>query len=305
MKLRFASITFATLASAAGSAAADGVRAQLICGILNADRSGVAVLVPTPDERKLTEDIHCVVHLDGDVKDLRVDVTTDQMASAFYGPIDAGQDFEFSLSPGDGARGEAHYRTCSTFTIRAVISRQDLEPVWEQALVVRQRCAAAAPVKQAPPPPEPASGGVRFENGAGPQLADPAARAIAQEYAAMVQDNDVPFLAANFPKGGRTVKKIFGRGTKKIAKYRADQSLEQQLVIWPSLCTYWNGGFECGADEDPPRTWNAWAVWQKSKNEFWLYHSSSPYGEFPALVFKKKGKTWRWTGMAMYATGEP
>ena len=134
---------------------------------------------------------------------------------------------------------------------------------------------------------------VRFENGAGPQLADPEARRIAEEYAAMVQDNDVPFFAANFPKGGTTFRK------KKIKAYRPDRSLEQQLGGWPGLCTMWNGGSAC------VETWQQWGTWQKSKNEFWLYHLSSPYGEFPALVFKKKGKAWRWAGMAMYATGEP
>lgn len=283
MVLRIAAL--AAVLGVAAPADADTVKAQILCGVIKNGK--VVTVVPTSDGRKLDDPIRCAVHLDqGSGNDLTARVWAGSDGSKQKGSISTGTDFEASLEPVHNVAMD-QYAPCTNFTIFAEVARGD-DTLWHDEIKVVQSCTPtdgglggnSATGGQAP----------AWVSGNGPGLADPIANEIAQQYAENIQLEDMSFFAGVWPKGGTTIKK------KKIKAFKIGADLKTQLGTW----------FEPYCEEGAACTWGTWEAWQKNKKEFWLYATyGSGYGAFPALVFKKKGKTWKWSGVTVYDTGEP
>jgi len=291
-------LRLAVLAAVLGMAApahADPVKAKILCGVIKNGK--VVTVVPTSDGRKLDDPISCAVHLDkGGGSDMTAYVWAGSDGTKHKGAISTGTDFEVSLEPVHNVAMD-QYAPCTNFTIFADITSGD-ETVWHDEIKVTQSCTPTdgglggdSGSGQDPPGIGGYDGpGPAWSNGNGPALADPLANAIAQQFAENIQLEDMSFFAGVWPKGGTTIKK------KKIKAFKMGADLKTQLGTW----------FEQYCEEGAACTWGTWEAWQKNKKEFWLYATyGSGYGAFPALVFKKKGKTWKWSGVTVYDTGEP
>jgi hypothetical protein len=298
MMLRLAALT--AVLGFAVPAQADTVKAQILCGIIK--KGKVVTTIPTSDGRKLDDPISCAVHVDQGSGDLMAYVWAGEDGDKHKGAISSGNDLEVSLEPVHNV-AMSQYAPCTNFTIYADIAR-DGETVWHDEIKVVQSCTPDCPdgcVNDKPggdsQPDPPAIGGYDGPApvwvGGKPSLADPIANEIAMQFAENVQLEDMSFFAGVWPKGGTTVKK------KKIKAFKIGADLKDQLGVWPQyFCFDEEAHTDC--------SWGEWDTSQRSKKEFWIYAATgSGYGKFPAFVFKKKGKTWKWSGMAMYDVGPP
>jgi len=273
------------------------IKAKILCGVVKDGK--VATVVPTKDKRKLADPISCAVHLDQDSKagetwNVHVFVEDGDPEShpAHDGPISrtgkVATDFETVLQPSSDANRQDFW-PCRQFQIRAMISNE-AGPLWWNDMMVDQTCP-----KPVVPPPNAAS--IHWTENARSSLPDDAARDAALAWAAAYERNDDDWFHASFPKAGMSIPGS-GKLTWKGMQNAGAQPQDIFKIVPGGACKDEEARTDCA--------WGNWDTLKKGKSEFWLFNSSqSGYGSFPAAVFKKVGKTWTWTAMKTYDTGEP
>ena len=301
---------------AAGPVAYAGkVSAQVLCGVI-ADGK-VAVVVPTPDKRKLDQPISCAIHVDGAPAGTTLIAkmfTSAEGAMKHAGPITPDKDFEQVLQAADD------YLSCSDFVITARVTNDDDKVLWESKLAVKQACPAGGSGKAAPPPPPPpkpaapppsnpvpaddsgiVDGDPEWAEGEIERAPADAREAIGEWTGSYGPMNHV--FWESFPAGGVKVgKQTITRKNLGTLSEKAG-SPYQLLQIMPRFgCKN-----ESNAGTNPDGChWGRWFSAVLSKTEVWVYNNDGHYyGPWPAAVFKKSGGKWVWTAVKQYDQGEP
>lgn len=290
----------AALVAVPTAARADKLTAEALCGIVV--NGEVATVVPAPDHRKLDKPISCAIHLtsgSADAASISVLVGGEEGASSFD-VLPKGEDHEATLAPGND------YPTCKDFVILARLYKNK-KPVWEKKLAVTQACAAAAPppvAKAQPPAPtadEDTDG--TWADGELDRLPKDA-REVLGEWVGTYAAQDHRFIES-WPKSGVKFK----------GKLVTFNNMDKTLPLPPEPnndLIHAIGIVPAARCQDPEQTtgchWGRWRAFvnPKKKTEITVYSDNdSGYGTFATAVFTKRGKTWVWTAIGSYDTGEP
>lgn len=301
MRKSLAFVASATLAAVPTVARADKPTAEALCGVITDGK--VETVVPTPDKRKLDKVIACAIHVKtGAAEAASISVLVDgKEGASSFDVLPKGEDHEATLSPG------SDYPTCKDFVIVARLYK-DKQPVWEKKMPVVQACppgaAATKPTppasKPAPPAPKPTPAedtDGTWADGELDRLPKDAAEALQNwTYIYLARDHQFP---ETWPKAGVKVRGKVYSWSKLPMPPPPNDDYDHALGILPLA--------RCADEEHQTGChFGRWHANVKSKTAIEIYcGNDSGYGKFTTVVFAKQGKSWVWTSMGTYDTGEP